>query len=83
MSIETEVAELTRTLRAAERQLGQLDADHDPLLANALLILALQRMIARDGAQAAASVLSRLADAVTSGPAPPPERAIDLSSYHS
>ena len=82
MSIETEIAGLQRALRATESQLQRVDEQHEPLLANALLILAVQRMIARDGVTSTASVLCRLAGAVTAGPAPPPERAIDLSSLN-
>jgi hypothetical protein len=76
------VSRLQQTLRATETQLGELSPQHEPALPNALLILAIQRMVARDGARVTANVLVRLADAVRAGPAPPPERAIDLSSYN-
>lgn len=82
-SIELEVRRLQRTLLAAEGQLHELEADHEPLLANALLILAVQRMIKRDGALRTASILCRLADTVRAGPAPAPEHAVDISSLHS
>jgi hypothetical protein len=82
MSLEQEVSRLQRTLRATENQLREIDSQHQPLLANALLILAVQRMIERDGVTPTATVLCRLADAVRAGPAPPPERPIDLSSFN-
>ena len=82
MSIELEISRIQRTLRATEAQLRKLESDHEPVLANALLILAVQRMIAVDGIVATSTVLCRLADAVRTGPAPPPERAIDLSAMN-
>jgi hypothetical protein len=82
-SIDAEISRLQRTLRATEQNLSELDPHHEPLLANALLILAVQRMIERDGISETATVLCRLADAVRVGPAPPPSRAVDLSTRHS
>ena len=81
--VDCEIARLQRTLRATEFQLRELEPQHEPLLANALLILAVQKMISRDGITDTARVLARLAGAVCAGPAPPPERAIDLSSFNS
>src|SRR5262245_30613206 len=74
MSIETEVHQLQHTLSAATERLRELKLDdsHASRLPNALLILAIQQMIARDGAPLAATVLRRLADSVLAGPAPPP-----------
>jgi hypothetical protein len=82
-SIEHEVRRLRSTLAATEDQLGELAPCHRELLPNALLILAVQRMIEREGALNTASILCRLADSVRAGPAPPPERAVDLSSLQS
>ncbi|HEV7714413.1 MAG TPA: hypothetical protein VGO53_02390, partial [Steroidobacteraceae bacterium] len=82
-SIDPDVVRLRRTLLAAECRIRELEAHHQPMLPNALLILAVQRMIERDGASRTASILCRLADTVQTGPAPPPERAVDLSSFDS
>lgn len=85
MSIELEVRRLRCTVVAAEDRLRELHGQdaHAANLPNALLILAVQRMVERDGAAIAATVLRRLADTVVAGPAPPPERAVDLSSLNS
>jgi hypothetical protein len=83
VSIETEVRRLRVTLLAAEEALRELPPNHQALLPNALLILAVQSMIEREGANTVAGVLGRLAHAVQAGPAPPPERALDLSALHS
>jgi hypothetical protein len=66
-----------------EDQLRELESSHQALLPNALLILAVQRMIERDGVAYTSGVLWRLAETVRAGPAPPPERAVDLSSLQS
>lgn len=85
MPIELEVKRLQCTVVAAEDRLRELRRHdvHAALLPNALLILAVQRMVERDGPAIAATVLRRLAETVVAGPAPPPERAVDLSSLNS
>jgi hypothetical protein len=82
-SLDIEVTRLQRTLRATEASLAKLDPHHEQSLPNALLILAVQRMLARDGVSLTASVLCRLADAVRNGPAPPASRPVDLTTLHS
>lgn len=85
MPIDVEIQRLQSTVVAAEDRLRELHTEHAhaATLPNALLILAVQKMVARDGAKLAATVLRRLADTVIAGPAPPPERAVDLSSLNS
>ncbi|MEJ0035869.1 MAG: hypothetical protein WDO68_07280 [Gammaproteobacteria bacterium] len=82
-SLNIEITRLQRTLRATEDRLSELPPQCDEALPNALLILAVQRMLKRDGVSVTATVLCRLADAVRHGPPPPASRAIDLTSLQS
>lgn len=81
-STESDVTRLASTMRVVQRLLVRLDAEHAPVLGNALLNLAVGRMIEADGVARTARVLARLADAIVTSPAPLPERAIDLSSLN-
>jgi hypothetical protein len=82
-SLDLEVGRLRHTVRAAGYRLGELDPNRASLLPDALPILAIQRMIARDGTSLTSSVLCRRDEAVRTGPAPAPERAIDLAGLNS
>ena len=46
---------------------------------NALLNLAVNKIVAAEGAQFTAGILWRLADAIANGPVPTPGRAVDLT----
>jgi len=80
MPIDEDVARLAAAMRRVDRLLESLEPDHEPLLANALLNLAVCRMLDSDGAQRTASVLTRLIEAVLTGPVPAAHCAVDLSS---
>jgi len=80
MSIDKDVVRLAAAMRRVDRLLQSLEPVHEPVLANALLNLAVCRMLDADGAQRTASVLTRLVEAVLTGPVPEARRAVDLSS---
>ncbi len=80
--IDREVTQIHRAMQAVQKALRPLEACHEPHLANALLNLAVTRMIEETSAKCTAQVLNRLAEMIRTYPAPPPELAIDLSSFN-
>ncbi|MDY6944625.1 MAG: hypothetical protein SXG53_02810 [Pseudomonadota bacterium] len=78
-----EVAQLQSVMHRIQGSLRDVPMAQREYIANALLNLAVTRMVKEDGNSLTASILIRLGDVVANSPnngAPPtPERAVDLS----
>ncbi len=73
-----EVAQLQSVMHRIQRMLHDIPQGQREYIANALLNLAVSRMLKEEGLSQTASIL-RLGDVVASGDQPPAERAVDLS----
>lgn len=74
-----EVAQLQSVMHRIQCLLHDVPQAQREYIANALLNLAVSRMLKEEGHSQTASILMRLGDAVGGGDAPPPERPVDLS----
>jgi len=74
-----EVAQLQSVMHRIQYMLRDVPQAQREYIANALLNLAVSRMLKEEGHSQTASILMRLGDAVGSGEVPPPERPVDLS----
>ncbi len=75
-----EVAQLQSVMQRIQCMLHDVPAAQREYIANALLNLAVARMLKQEGNMQTASILARLGDVVASGGGqPPPERAVDLT----
>ncbi len=79
-----EVAQLQTVMQRIQYMLHDIPAAQREYIANALLNLAVARMLRETGHSQTASILQRLGDVVSSGvEQPPPERAVDLTVLNS
>lgn len=74
-----EVAQLQSVMHRIQCMLHDVPQAQREYIANALLNLAVSRMLKEEGHSQTASILMRLGDAVGSGEAPPAERPVDLT----
>lgn len=75
-----EVAQLQLVMQRIQFTLRDVPASQREYIANALLNLAVSRMLRESGHSQTASILQRLGDVVgNGGEQPPPERAVDLT----
>ena len=75
-----EVAQLQSVMHRIQSSLRDVPQAQREYIANALLNLAVSRMVKEEGRSLTASILLRLGDVVASSDAPPaPERAVDLT----
>jgi hypothetical protein len=74
-----EVAQLQSVMHRIQRMLCDVPQAQREYIANALLNLAVSRMLKEEGKLQTASLLMRLGDVVASGDQPPAERAVDLT----
>lgn len=75
-----EVAQLQSVMHRIQSSLRNVPQAQREYIANALLNLAVSRMVKEDGRSLTASILLRLGDVVASSDASPaPERAVDLT----
>lgn len=78
-----EVAQLQSVMQRIQHMLHDIPATQREYIANALLNLAVSRMLRQTGHSRTASILQRLGDVVGSGgEQPPPERAVDLTGLN-
>lgn len=77
-----EVAQLQSVMQRIQYTLRDVPPAQREYIANALLNLAVARMVREAGSVQAASILLRLGDVVASGNQPPPQRAIDLTGMN-
>jgi hypothetical protein len=75
-----EVAQLQSVMQRIQHSLRDIPGEQREYVANALLNLAVSRMVREEGKARTLSILQRLGDVVDSGePAPPSARAVDLT----
>lgn len=75
-----EVAQLQSVMHRIQSSLRDVPLAQREYIANALLNLAVTRMVKEEGKMLTASILMRLGDVVASNERPPaPERAVDLT----
>ncbi len=75
-----EVAQLQSVMHRIQSSLHDVPMAQREYIANALLNLAVTRMVKEEGRTLTASILIRLGDVVANNDAPPaPERAVDLN----
>lgn len=77
-----EVAQLQSVMHRIQGMLGAVPPAQREYIANALLNLAVMRMLKEEGNTQTASILLRLGDVVADGHAPPPQRAVDLTGLN-
>jgi hypothetical protein len=76
-----EVAQLQAVMHRIQHSLRDIPSEQRDYVANALLNLAVARMVKEEGQARTLSMLVRLGDVVAgTDPAPPPARAVDLAS---
>lgn len=82
---DAEVAELQGVMDRIQAAIRYaVPRSHQPYVGNALLNLAVSRIVSETGAQAAATLLIRLVDSVLEhGEPPSADAAIDLTAKHS
>lgn len=81
---ELEVAQLQSVMHRIQNALSHVPVTQREYIANALLNLAVARMLKEDGASHTAGILARLGSVVSEGrEAPQPEQAIDLTRLNS
>ncbi|HEY5808711.1 MAG TPA: hypothetical protein VIT67_12115 [Povalibacter sp.] len=78
-----EVAQLQTVMHRIQCMLHGVPAAEREYIANALLNLAIARMLKESGQSQTASILLRLGDVVANSDPPPPQRAVDLTSVNS
>jgi len=75
-----EIAQLQSVMHRIQSSLRDVPAAQREYIANALLNLAVSRMVKEDGKSLTATILLRLGDVVANSESPPaPERAVDLT----
>lgn len=75
-----EIAQLQSVMHRIQSSLRDVPLAQREYIANALLNLAVSRMVKEEGRGLTASILLRLGDVVASSESPPaPERAVDLT----
>jgi hypothetical protein len=78
------VAELQLVMQRIQASLRSIPTEQREYVANALLNLAVSRMVREEGTERASSMLMRLSDVVSGTEAAPPAiRAIDLTRQNS
>jgi hypothetical protein len=81
---DLEIGQLQSVMQRIQNSLRDIPASQREYIANALLNVAVTRMLKEEGPVLTASILARLGDVVATGnDAPRPERAIDLSRFDS
>ncbi len=81
---ELEVAQLQSVMHRIQDALCHVPVTQREYIANALLNLAVARMLKEEGASHTAGILARLGSVVSEGrEAPPPEQAIELTRLNS
>ena len=79
-----EIAQLQSVMQRIQSSLRDIPLDQREYVANALLNLAVSRMVREEGAQRTSSLLWRLSDVVCSRePLPDASRAVDLTRTQS
>ncbi len=76
---EVAIAQLQLVMQRIQLAVGNIPVSQREYIANALLNLAVARMLSETGARQTAGILARLGDVVADGRQPPPSYAIDLS----
>jgi hypothetical protein len=77
---DLEVGQLQSVMQRIQQSLRDIPASQREYIANALLNVAVTRMVKEEGSALTASILARLGDVVATGnDAPDPQRAVDLS----
>lgn len=76
---EVAIAQLQLVMQRIQHAMGNVPVSQREYIANALLNLAVARMLRETGALQTAGILARLGDVVADGRQPPPSQAIDLS----
>lgn len=74
------VRALQRVMREIEHMLDELTPAQQPLVTNALLNLAANRLISDEGSGRAASIFAQLASVVATGVQPTAEDAVELTA---
>lgn len=74
-----EVAQFQAVMHRIQCMLHDVPAAQREYIANALLDLAIARMLKESGRSQSADILLRLGDGVARGDPPPPQRAVDLT----
>lgn len=78
-----EIAQLQSVMHRIQSSLRDLPVAQREYIANALLNLAVTRMVKEEGNAQTASILMRLGDVVANSNRPPsPERAVDLTQLN-
>jgi hypothetical protein len=81
---DVQVTRIQNVMQRIEHALVNIPPTHRHYVANALLNMAVSKMMAQDGSAETSAILMRLGDYVSSGRSPPsPEHAMDLSAVHS
>lgn len=81
---DIEIGQLQSVMQRIQQSLSDIPPSQREYIANALLNVAVTRMLKEEGAMQTATILARLGDVVSSGnDAPHPERAVDLSRFDS
>ena len=81
--VELEVAQLQNIMSHIQSALHDIPTRQRTYIANALLNLAVARMIKEEGGARTSTLLMRLSDVVADGRTPAPSAPIDLSSRDS
>lgn len=80
---DLQLAQLQAVMQRIQAALHDIPAVERGYLGNALLNLAVNRILCEEGSRRTASILMRLSDAVHTHPAPPEAaHAIDLTELH-
>ena len=81
---DLEIGQLQSVMQRIQQSLRDIPLSQREYIANALLNVAVTRMLKEEGVLQTATILARLGDVVAAGnDAPPAERAIDLSQFDS
>jgi len=81
---DLEIGQLQSVMQRIQQSLRDIPLSQREYIANALLNVAVTRMLKEEGPVQTATILVRLGDVVAAGnDAPHPERAIDLSQFDS
>jgi hypothetical protein len=79
-----EIAQLQSVMKRIQSSLHDIPRSQRQYIANALLNLAVSKMVKEEGVPRTISILLRLGDVVAwSDASPPPERAVDLTQTSS
>ena len=79
---DLEIGQLQSVMQRIQNSLRDIPASQREYIANALLNVAVTRMLKEEGPMLTATILARLGDVVSTGnEAPSPQRAIDLGRF--